>query len=194
MSTFRGALLRACLLASVPIATFAQNVPIIIEAETGALGTPTNLTTGTDATGVTYLTVQPAGNSGATPTPDRIATYTVNFPAPGNYAMYVRFLAGPIGGNDDSFYLPTGFNTSTNWTGAYNTSSGGATAPASGVSAAGTAGQNVWKWQRMTPIPGIASVAVGPTVWVVPAGALTQTFSWGSREDGLLLDKFAFAP
>ena len=194
MSTIRSALLRACLLASVPIATLAQ-VPVIVEAESGTLGTPTNLTTGTDtAAGVTYLTVQPAGNSGANPTPDRVATYSVTFPAPGNYAIYVRFLAGPIGGNDDSFYLPTGFNTSTSWTGPYNTSSGGATAPGSGVSTAGSAGQNVWKWQRMTPIPGIPSVAVGPNVWVVPAGQLTQTFSWGSREDGLLLDKFAFAP
>jgi hypothetical protein len=28
----------------------------------------------------------------------------------------------------------------------------------------------------------------------VPEGQLTQTFAWGSREDGLLFDKFAFGP
>ena len=193
MSTFRGALLRACLLAAVPMATFAQ-VPHVVEAETGALATPTNLTTGTDAAaGVTYLTVQAAGNSGANPTPDRIATYSVTFPAPGNYALYMRFLAGPIGGNDDSFYLPTGFNTSTSWAGPYNTSSGGATAPTATVPVGGSAGQNVWKWQRMTPQPG-GGGGTGPSVWVVPADQLTQTFAWGSREDGLLFDKFAFGP
>ena len=34
----------------------------------------------------------------------------------------------PNTGNDDSFYLPTGFNTTTSWAAPYNTSSGGATA------------------------------------------------------------------
>ncbi len=193
MSTFRNALLRACLLASIPVAALAQ-VPVVVEAETGALGSPTNLTTGTDtAAGVTYLTVLPAGNSGANPTPDRVATYTVTFPAPGNYALYVRFQAGPNVGNDDSFYLPNGFNTTTSWAGPYNTSSGGATAANATVPVGGSAGTSVWKWQRMTPQVG-GGGGTGPSVWVVPAGQLTQTFAWGSREDGLLFDKFAFGP
>lgn len=193
MSTFRIALLRACLLASIPVATLAQ-VPVVVEAESGTLGTPTNLTTGTDAAnGVTYLAVLPAGNSGANPTADRVATYSVTFPAPGNYALYVRFQAGPNVGNDDSFYLPTGFNTSTSWAGPYNTSSGGATAASATVPVGGSAGTSVWKWQRMTPQVG-GGGGTGPSVWVVPAGQLTQTFSWGSREDGLLFDKFAFGP
>ena len=192
MSTFRSALLRACLLASIPAATLAQ-VPVVVEAETGTLGSPTNLTTATDASGVTYLTVLPAGNSGASPTADRVATYTVTFPAPGNYALYVRFQAGPNTGNDDSFYLPTGFNTTTSWSGPYNTSSGGATAANATVPVGGSAGTSVWKWQRMTPQVG-GGGGTGPGVWVVPAGQLTQTFAWGSREDGLLFDKFAFGP
>jgi len=195
MSTIRSALLRACLLASVPVVTLAQ-VPVVVEAESGTLGSPTNLTTGTDATaGVTYLTVLPAGNSGANPTADRVATYQVTFPAPGNYALYVRFQAGPNVGNDDSFYLPTGFNTTTSWSGAYNTSSGGvaASSTASTVPVGGSAGTGIWKWQRMTPQVG-GGGGTGPSVWVVPAGQLTQTFAWGSREDGLLFDKFAFGP
>jgi endo-1,4-beta-xylanase len=191
MSTSRGALLRACLLAAVPITAFAQQ-PVVVEAESGTLGA--NLTTGTDsAAGVNYITVLPAANSGVNPTPDRVATYTVTFPAAGNYALYLRFLAGPVGGNDDSFYLPTGFNTATSWTAPYNTSSGGATAPNATVPVGGNAGQNVWKWQRMTPQVG-GGGGTGPSVWVVPADQLTQTFSWGSREDGLLFDKLAFGP
>jgi len=195
MKSTRSALLRACLFVSVSIATMAQaraQVPVIVEAESGSLGS--SLTTGTDAAGVNYITVLPAANSGATPTPDRVATFQVTFPAAGSYALYARILAGPIGGNDDSFYIPAGFNNSTNWPGLYNTSSGGATAPGAGVSTTGGAGQNVWKWVRLTGIPGVGDASIGPTSWVVPDGALTQAFSWGSREDGLLFDKLAFAP
>ena len=183
MSYSRSALLRACLLASIPIASLAANEPVIVEAETGALGA--HLTTGTDATNnVNYITT--TENNAATPTPERTATYTITFPAPGNYALYVRFQAGPNTGNDDSFYLPNGFN-STTWTSAYNTSSGGATAANATVPVGGSAGTAVWKWQRMTPQVG-GGGGTGPAVWTVPAGQLTQTFNWGSREDGLLLD------
>jgi endo-1,4-beta-xylanase len=177
-----------CLLASVPITAMAQ-APVIVEAETGTLGV--SLSTGT-ASGVTYIT----GLNGTTPPTnlDRVATYSVTFPAAGSYALYVRILAGPIGGADDSFYIPSGFNVTNNWPGLYNTSSGGATAPNSGVSTTGGAGQNVWKWVRLTSIPGIGDTSVGPTAWVVPDGALTQSFSWASREDGLLFDKLAFGP
>jgi endo-1,4-beta-xylanase len=189
MSTIGSALLRACLLACVSITTFAQT-PVIVEAETGTLGS--SLTVATDsAAGVTYITT--TENSAVTPTPARTATYSVTFPAAGNYALYVRILTGPVGGNDDSFYIPSGFNNTTNWTGLYNTSTGGATDPAAGAPTGGTAGQNVWKWVRMTSLPG-AGGGTGPSTWVVPADALTQSFSWGSREDGLLFDKFAFGP
>ena len=182
------ALLCAGLLASVPGATFAQ-VPVIVEAENGTLGA--SLTVRTDAGGVTYVTT--TENSAVTPTPARTATYAVMFPAAGSYALYVRILVGPNTGNDDSFYIPAGFNTTTSWSGPYNTSAGGATAPGAGVPTGGTAGQNVWKWVRMTSLPG-AGGGTGPSAWIVPSGALTQTFAWGSREDGLLFDKFAFGP
>src|SRR5690349_974800 len=125
MKSTRSALLRACLLVSVSMATMAQaqaQVPVIVEAESGSLGT--SLTTGTDGGGVSYITVLPAANSGATPTPDRVATFQITFPAAGSYALYARILAGPVGGNDDSFYIPSGFNNATNWSGLYNTSSG----------------------------------------------------------------------
>jgi endo-1,4-beta-xylanase len=182
------ALLCAGLLACVPTATFAQ-VPIIVEAENGTLGT--SLSIATDAGGVTYITT--TENSAVNPTPARTATYAVTFPAAGSYALYVRIYVGPVGGNDDSFYIPTGFNTTTSWAAPYNTSVGGATAPGAGVPTGGTAGQNVWKWVRMTSLPG-AGGGTGPSAWIVPNGALTQNFAWGSREDGLLFDKFAFGP
>ena len=183
MRIMRGALLRACLFASLPAAALAQTAPVVVEAESGALGA--SLTTAS-AGGVTYITTT---ENGTTPpaTPPRIATWQVTFPAAGNYDLYVRIQAGPNSGNDDSFYIPSGFNNTTNWTGLYNTSTGGFTAPANTVLTGGSAGTSVWKWVRLTGADGI-----GPSAWTVPAGALTQSFSWASREDGLLFDKFAF--
>ena len=49
----------------------------------------------------------------------------------------------------------------------------------------GAAGSNVFKWVKITG-------SQGPAAWVVPAGALTQTFQFGTREDGMRMDKFAF--
>ena len=181
MSKSVGARLRACLLLSLPVAVMAQTQPVIVEAESGTLGA--SLTTAT-AGAVTYITT--TENSGANPTPARTAVYQVTFPAAGNYELYARILTGPVGGNDDSFYVGNGFNTTTNWSGAYNTSTGGFTGANQTVVPEGAAGQNVYKWVKLS------GFNVGPNTWVVPAGALTQTFAWGSREDGLNFDKFAF--
>ena len=86
--------MRACLLVSVSIATMAQaqaQVPVIVEAESGSLGS--NLTTGVDtAAGVNYITVVPLTSTANPPTADRIATYQVVFPAAGSYALYARIL------------------------------------------------------------------------------------------------------
>ena len=177
-----GALLRACLLASLPAAALAQTAPVIVEAESGTLGS--SLTTSTAGT-VTYVTT--TENAAVNPTPSRTATYTVTFPTAGTYELYVRILTGPNTGNDDSFYIGNGFNTTTNWSAAYNTSSGGFTGANDTVLTGGGAGQNVYKWVKLTGADGI-----GPAGWVVPADSLTQTFAWGSREDGLNFDKLAF--
>jgi endo-1,4-beta-xylanase len=182
MSTSRGALLRACLLLSISGAALAQTQPVVVEAESGTLGASLAVA----STGaVTYITT--TENSAANPTPARTAVYQVTFPAAGNYELYARILIGPTpGGNDDSFYVGNGFNTTTNWSGAYNTSTGGFTGANQTVVPDGAAGQNVYKWVKLS------GGGVGPNTWVVPSGALTQSFAWGSREDGLNFDKFAF--
>ncbi len=194
----RSALLRVFLLASLPLTALAQ-VPVVVEAESGTLGA--SLSTGTLG-GNTYIT----GLNGTTPPSaadpaslGRIASYNVVFPAAGNYDLYVRIYAGPNSGNDDSFYISSvGFNNQ-NWGALYNTSSGGYTNPAAPVFVEGTpgagnpAGTSVWKWVRLTNHPGRGG-GLGPNAWVVPAGSLTQTFYWASREDALFFDKFAFGP
>src|SRR5439155_1238544 len=121
MKIFRSALLRACLLASLSAAALAQTQPVIVEAESGVLGA--SLTIPAPSGGITYITT--TENATVTPTPARTATWQVTFPAAGNYDLYVHILVGPNTGNDDSFYIPSGFNNTTNWTGLYNTSTGG---------------------------------------------------------------------
>ena len=106
MRTSGSALLRACLIAAVPFGAFAQTQPVVVEAESGTLGA--SLTTVTSG-GVTFITT--TENSVVIPTPARTATYSVTFPAAGNYELYARILIGPVGGSDDSFYVGNGFNT-----------------------------------------------------------------------------------
>jgi len=184
MRTTASALLRACLFASVPIATFAQTEPVIVEAESGTLGA--NLATGA-LDGANYVTTTLNGTT--PPTAGRIATYTVNFPVAGNYELYARYRVGADGGNDDSWYFGQGFGEKVPENGGQwalqNEPNTGFTAPGATVLNGGSSPTLVFKWVKITG-------SQGPAAWVVPDGALTQTFQWGSREDGMFMDKLAF--
>ena len=163
----------------------AQTEPVIFQAESPATS-GASLSVGA-LEGVTYLT---GLNGTATPTADRMATYTVTFPSAGTYELYARFRVGPGGGNDDSWYFGNGFgakqpDVAGDWVLVNQVDGGGYTLPADTVRTGGPATTQVWKWFKVT---GFA----GPSVWTVPEGALTQTFSYGSREDGMFMDKFAF--
>ncbi len=186
MSHSASALLRACLVLAVPVSAMAQTEPVIFEAETGTFGTPTTLTIAAQ-NGVTYVTTS-LDNTGV-PTAERIATYQVTFPEAGNYELYARYLVGPGGANDDSWYLGQGFGVKTPGDGAQwalqNETNTGFTAPGATVLPGGTVPTQVFKWVKVTG-------SQGPAAWVVPAGQLTQTFQWSSREDGMFMDKLAF--
>ncbi len=181
------ALLRACLIASVPIATVAQTEPVIVEAEdpTAVLGTTMDVDTDGTATYVT-TTLNDTNQPSATNFAQKVGTYTVTFPAPGNYELYARYYIGAGGANDDSWYYGQGFNNSSVWS-LMNLGQVGFNGAAQTVYPGGTVGSLAWRWVKVTGIAGQF-----PTVWTVPAGQLTQTFYWATREDGMLMDKFAF--
>jgi len=177
------ALLRVCLLASVPICASAQTEPVVFEAESGTLGA--NLATGVDGA-VTFVTT--TVNRTTPPSAPHIGTYSVTFPSGGNWELYARYSVGPDAANDDSWYFGTGFGVKVPETGAWslqNEAGTGFTNPAATVLNGGSAGSNVFKWVKITG-------SQGPAAWVVPAGTLTQTFQFGTREDGMRMDKFAF--
>jgi endo-1,4-beta-xylanase len=112
----------------------------------------------------------------------------IRFPRAGAYQIYARLRIGPGGGSDDSFFLNLPTDGEPNWqsinaiTG-YDVEGTPNHRPGAMVGVfGGNAGTGVWKW----------SLFDSPRI-VVPDGQLTQTFSFATREDGLDIDKFAFA-
>ena len=170
----------AALALTLPIAAHSQTEPLIVEAESGTVGA--DFTTGT-LDGATYVAI----NSTDTTTPpieSRRVVYSVTFPDAGNYELYARFRVGPAGGNDDSWFISNGF-AATTFANVNQVDGGGYTAPTDTVRNGGPATTQVFKWFKVSGFQ-------GPALWTVPAGSLTQTFTFGGREDGLFMDKFAF--
>jgi endo-1,4-beta-xylanase len=188
MNTSRCALLRACLLVAAPFTAYAQTEPVIFEAEDTTIAVlGSAMQVATDAAGVTYVTTTINETNPPSPTTQfKVNRYTVTFPAPGNYELFARYLVGPGGGNDDSWYYGQGFDNSSAWS-LLNSGQIGFTAANQTVYPGGTVGSNVFRWVKVT-----GGAGQFPTVWTVPAGQLTQTFYWATREDGMLMDKFAF--
>ena len=174
----------------------AQN-SVTVEAESGTLGADfSSLTAG----GINYITcvsdLVATGNPGS---PNRVATYTVTFPAAGTYELYARIRVGPAGANDDSYFYGNGFGVKTvaatgsdgDWILANNLNNVGDTASNTIVTGSGSIATNgIWKWLDMSRFNG----GEAPVFFTVPAGGLTQTFQIGGRENGLDFDKFVFGP
>ncbi len=169
----------------------AQNEPIVIEAEGGTLGSDFQTTT---EEGVTFVTPSTDFASGTNPGNEtKIITFSVTFPAAGTYNLFARVRVGAGAANDDSFYYGNGFGTKTitaddEWTRVNNIGSVGYNLADQVVDGGGAAVTQIWKWINLSEFTG-DEVA---TVFSVEAVALTQTFQYGARENGLDLDKLAF--
>ncbi len=162
--------------------------PTLVEAESATLGA--DVTTGEDTeASVTFVTATvDVADPPADLTDPRISELEVTFPEAGEYQVYARFRIGPGGGTDDSFYLNVGSEEEPNWVN-LNSLSGYTVAGQDGYQPGiivGNSGANstpsVWKWGLMANVS-----------FVVTEDALTQTIRFATREDGLDLDKFAFA-
>src|SRR5688572_21668556 len=139
----KGELLLACLISSAPMISLAQTAPVVVEAESGSLGA--SLTTGTIGAD-TYITTTVSRTT--PPSLPFIATYSVTFPAAGDWELYARIQVGPLTFNDDSFYFGNGFGTPVPETGNWalqNEANTGYTDPAATVLVGGNAGSNVFK-------------------------------------------------
>jgi endo-1,4-beta-xylanase len=192
-------LLPGLLLGLSTLSLHAQTVATTVEAESGTAGA--DWAAPALNAGATYVTISPAATlNGAYPgSAARVITYSVTFPAAGSYDLYARILVGPGGANDDSFLYASTFGaksptTSTDWVNMNGLNAAGYTSAGDIVQGAGAAGLGVWKWINLSKYSLVGTGSSAPVMFTVPASGLTQTFQIGAREDGLQLDKFAFAP
>lgn len=194
----------------------AQNAPVVVEAEAGtstvptvagatagdwasrtvaATGTAAAITYVTPLTDVAAYTANGGVGAGAPATDARVLTYSVTFPGPGSYDMYARMRVGAGGASDDSYFYAKTFGAKSStaaadWVTANGLNNVGYVAGNGlAVDGAGGGGTAVWKWVNMSKFTVNGSAA---TSFTVAAGALTQTFQVGAREDGLDFDKFVF--
>lgn len=171
----------------------AGKLPVIVEAESGKLGSNYQVL---KADNVTYINPKTnwtnIGNPGDT---IRIATYQVTFADSGYYNLFARVRVGPNGYDDDSFFYGNGFGvkndtSNSDWIMINGLASSGFSDPAAWVDGPGSLGNNVWKWVNVTKNP--YQGTQGSALFVSP-DSLTKTFQIASREDGLDFDKLAFA-
>lgn len=183
----------ALVTATVLLGVRAAQAAVGFEAESGTLGS--NFTNGT-AGAVQYISSSTDTVNAEYPgNTNRVATYTVTFPASGTYKLYGRVRVGPGPGVDDSFFYGNGFGAKSSTSGAdwiriNSIDPGGFTNSADVVTGTGSAGPNVWKWLSLSDYTGTAGET--PITFTVPGGSLTQTFQIGARENGFDMDKFVF--
>lgn len=175
---------------------------LVVEAESGALGSSFDSATDTTAEPATAYIAINSTLAGQAPTSvDRITTYELEFPAAGEYNLYVRLRNGPEAGafEDDSFYYGNGFGAKdvsdeTAWVTANGIAAAGYFLPEEIVGATGSEDRGSkherWKWLNLSAFDGGDTA----TTFTVTADALMQTFQIAGREDGLWIDKFVFAP
>lgn len=178
------------LLALPCAAGLAQTSPVVVQAESGTLGAEWAVAT---VGGAGALTAAVTGAGQSPGSAARVASFVVTFPAAGTYALHARVFVGPDGFNDDSFFYAGGFGAKDpaaagDWILANGLAGVGRTVATEVVDGAGPDANGVWKWIRLSAFDG----GELPVSFVVPAGALTQIFQIGAREDGLAIDRFVF--
>jgi len=164
--------------------------PVIVEAESGDVGTDFSILQ--DDT-INYVSIQ-TNSAGMNPgSRARMISYEVTFPDTGIYDLFVRLRVGPGTWNDDSFFYGNGFGekNSTNdndWILVNGLAEAGFSEPNEVVFEAGGLGSEIWKWVNLSNNAYQGSTTLRFTV----EDTLIRTFQIGAREDGLDIDKIAF--
>ncbi|WP_296046640.1 endo-1,4-beta-xylanase [uncultured Alteromonas sp.] len=165
------------------------NIGVYAEAEGGGdatlnyLGMDLTIDTGAPGYVTTLMnaTVPPEDDS-------RVAELLVNFNQAGTYALYARVRVGPGGFSDDSMYIPSALGNNNEWilvngiTG-YAAPGEEGYEPDTVVDSGGEANLEAFMW-----------VAITDGEYTVANNNTTEVFRYASREDGLDIDKFVFAP
>ena len=176
------------------LSVYGQNEPIVIEAESGTLGSDYQTLTDGDVTYITPSTdyLKPASQPNDA---SKVASFSVIFPEAGTYKLFMRIRIGSANFDDDSFYYANGLGTKDpasgdDWITCNGLVAAGYTVLKDVVQDVGDAGQEVWKWLALSDHTG--GNGEGAITFNVEAGNLTQTFEIGARENGFDVDKIAF--
>jgi len=167
---------------------------VTIEAESGSLGA--DIAAGVDGSVTFVVNTNNNTDNGSPLIAGRVASYSVTFPAPGEYNLYARMRVGPQTYDDDSFFMANGFGTkipdaSGDWRRANGLASAGYTSMSDLVDGSGSAGSGVWKWVNLSQRSDVTSDP-GITYTVTAGNLAGNTFQIGGREDGLEIDKLLF--
>jgi endo-1,4-beta-xylanase len=170
----------------------ADYPPLIIEAEAGSLGAEFLTVVEGD---VTAVTINPSPPNAAAPgNSERVLTYQVEFPAPGEYELYIRFRVGAGAANDDSFFYASSLGekdplNEADWVTVNGLSTAGYSVAEQVVSGDfGVPLGNGFRWLNLSEYE-LGGEA--PQRFSIGEGQLVQTLQIGAREDGLVIDELA---
>lgn len=170
----------------------AQNLPVVIEAESGVPGSDYKVL---EENSVRYVTPDTDMLNGSYPgNVSKIITYNVQFTEPGAYHFYAKIRVGTGGYDDDSYFLARNFGdvsvTNVNdWYTVNGLAPVGHTSSLDVVTGGGNAGTMVWKWVNISRFINAQS----PVVYIVDSAENPKKICIGAREDGFDIDKIAFA-
>ncbi|HQM36937.1 MAG TPA: endo-1,4-beta-xylanase [Candidatus Marinimicrobia bacterium] len=164
--------------------------PVIVEAESGEVGTDFNILLAGD---VEYVTIQTNSTAYHPGSRARMISYEVTFPDTGTYDLFARIRVGSGTFDDDSFFYSNGFGikdslNDSDWISINGLAVAGFSGANEVVREAGGLGSGVWKWVNLSRNAYQSSITCTFTI----ADSLTRIFQIGAREDGLDFDKFAF--
>lgn len=166
---------------------FGNAASVTFQTESGAPGSDWTVSNSTAPVYI-FISTQDTGNNPISS--NRVATYTVTFPAADTYQLYARIQTGPGGFNSDSVIYGNGFGAkkptnNADWVLANGLAGAGFSNSMDVVTGGGTLGSGMWKWINLSQF-------ASQSGFTVSAGNLTQTFQLGGRETNLCVDKFVF--
>ncbi len=179
----------ASLLSVAFAATSTQAAIVAFEAEIATtLGSNFTVASSIAGSSGSYLSSAGTVGSNSPGSAAAIASYSVNLAA-GTYDLYARFYIGPGDASDDSFYAGVGFGTKSPTSDAdwYHVNQLGATKNSFTDPDGFEITNQTWVWLNLTD----TTTEVENVGSYVSTGG-SEIFQYGHREDGFLIDAFAF--
>jgi endo-1,4-beta-xylanase len=169
------------------------DTPVIVEAESGLIGS--NFRIGQDGD-ITYVTTTTNYIGTTNPSDESsLITYEVTFQDSGYYNLFARMRVGPGTFDDDSFFYGRGFGekdyaSTADWVFVNGLAGAGFSSPTEVVDGPGSVGSQIWKWVNVNQ--NFYQGTSPAKSFYVSKDDFSKIFQIAGREDGLDIDKLAF--